>query len=81
LDVYDKTLQPMVTLALACPGKDNIRFWPLPVAQPWWEEEGPGFSSLQTMNDLLLKMNVNNSLPTMDRAAGCFSVCSSCAVS
>jgi hypothetical protein len=28
LDVYDKTLQPVVTLALACPGKATMRIWP-----------------------------------------------------
>jgi hypothetical protein len=27
--------QPTRTLVLACPGVDAIRFWPLPVQQPW----------------------------------------------
>jgi hypothetical protein len=37
LDIYDKTLQPVVTLA--CPEKDTMRIWLLPVVQPWWEEK------------------------------------------
>jgi len=28
-------------LALACPGVDYIRLWPLPVVQPWEELETP----------------------------------------
>ena len=24
-------------VALACPGVDYIRLWPLPVTQPWWD--------------------------------------------
>ena len=31
--------QPVRTLVLACPRVDAIRFWPLPVQQPW-EEDG-----------------------------------------
>ena len=30
--------QPVRTLVLACPGVDAIRFWPLPVQQPWEED-------------------------------------------
>ena len=26
-------------LVVACPGQDLIRVWPLPVEQPWWEDE------------------------------------------
>jgi hypothetical protein len=32
--------QPTRTLVLACPGVDAIRFWPLPVQQPWEEDGG-----------------------------------------
>jgi len=28
-------------LALACPGVDYIRLWPLPVTRPWEEPERP----------------------------------------
>jgi len=34
----DKQLQPVYTVVLDCPGKDSIRFWPLPVADPWFED-------------------------------------------
>lgn len=26
------------TLVVACPGRDMLRVWPLPVGQPWWED-------------------------------------------
>jgi hypothetical protein len=43
LDVFDRTLQPEVSAteysrALACPGVDYVKVWPLPVVQPWWED-------------------------------------------
>ena len=25
-------------LVVACPGRDMIRVWPLPMEQPWWEK-------------------------------------------
>ena len=28
---------PIHAVALACPGVDYIRLWPLPVTQPWWD--------------------------------------------
>ncbi len=28
-----------LALAVACPGQDLIRVWPLPVEQPWWEDD------------------------------------------
>lgn len=31
-------LQPVYTVALACPRMDMIRLWPLPVQQPWFED-------------------------------------------
>ncbi|MBN2267140.1 MAG: hypothetical protein JW725_02245, partial [Candidatus Babeliaceae bacterium] len=34
----DTSLQPVNTLALACPRKDLIRIWPLPVRNPWFED-------------------------------------------
>ena len=33
-------------VALACPGVDYVRLWPLPVVQPWWDptdEPEPGW--------------------------------------
>ncbi len=38
LILFDTRLQPMNTLVLACPRKDMIRLWPLPVRQPWFED-------------------------------------------
>lgn len=35
---FDTSLQPTRTLALACPGVDMIRFWPLPIQNPWFED-------------------------------------------
>jgi hypothetical protein len=29
-------------VALACPGVDYIRLWPLPVTQPWWDPTDTG---------------------------------------
>lgn len=26
-------------LALACPGRDYLRLWPLPPVSPWWEDQ------------------------------------------
>ena len=36
-DVFPPS-QPVRTLVLACSGVDAIRFWPLPVQQPWDED-------------------------------------------
>ncbi len=38
LDYFDNTVQPVRTLALACPGMDYIRLWPLPIQQLWFED-------------------------------------------
>ena len=38
LDYIDYTVQPVRTLAFACPGMDYIRLWPLPIQQPWIED-------------------------------------------
>jgi hypothetical protein len=38
IDFLDTRLQPVFTIALACPGKDFIRLLPLPVIQPWFED-------------------------------------------
>ena len=35
LDIYDKIVQPVRTVALACPRMDYIRLWPLQVEQVW----------------------------------------------
>ena len=35
---FDTNLQPTRTLALACPGVDMIRLWPLPIQHPWFED-------------------------------------------
>jgi hypothetical protein len=44
VDVFSKALQPFVTVVVACPRRDMIRIWPLPVVDPWFEDwwEGPG---------------------------------------
>jgi hypothetical protein len=34
----DTRLQPQYTIVLACPRKDMIRLWPLPVQSPWFED-------------------------------------------
>jgi len=33
----DKSLQPVYTVVMDCPGKDSIRLWPMPVVDPWFE--------------------------------------------
>jgi hypothetical protein len=38
LDFLDTRLQPVFTVALACPREDYIRLWPLPIKQPWSED-------------------------------------------
>ena len=35
---FGLNLQPVFTIALACPRMDMIRLWPLPVQQPWFED-------------------------------------------
>ncbi len=37
MNFIEKRLQPVYTVVLDCPGKDSIRFWPLPVVDPWFE--------------------------------------------
>lgn len=44
MEVYDESVQPNTTLVLSCPRTDSLRFWPLPLVQPWyedWQEEQP----------------------------------------
>ena len=36
--VFGKGLQPITTVAFACPGTDLVRLWPLPVVKPWFED-------------------------------------------
>jgi hypothetical protein len=38
LDYFDNTVQPVHTLAFACPEMDYIRLWPLLIRQPWFED-------------------------------------------
>ena len=38
LEFYDRTVQPMYTIALSCPGIDTIRLWPFPIIKPWFED-------------------------------------------
>ncbi len=38
LEIYDRTAQPVFTIAAACRGIDTIRLWPLPVQYPWFED-------------------------------------------
>jgi hypothetical protein len=35
---FTQTTQPMQIWVLACPRKDMIRLWPLPIQQPWYED-------------------------------------------
>jgi len=39
-----KALQPFVTVVAACPGRDMIRIWPLPVVDAWFEDGREGIS-------------------------------------
>lgn len=36
--IISPPLQPMKTVVLACPGRDAIRLWPLPIVDPWSED-------------------------------------------
>ena len=36
--MLEKPIQPEQTIALACPGIDLFRLWPLPDVQPWDED-------------------------------------------
>ena len=38
LTYYDKTRQPVFTIAASCPHKDMVRLWPWPVISPWFED-------------------------------------------
>ena len=40
-------------VALACPGVDYIRLWPLPVTQPWGDptDTGPGWYAWQSWRE------------------------------
>ena len=49
---FGRVLQPVVTIALACPGVDMIRLWPLPVQQPWFEDHDPCYESWEKCIDL-----------------------------
>jgi hypothetical protein len=35
LEIYDTRIQPRTTVAVACPGQDLIRVWPLPSVDRW----------------------------------------------
>lgn len=39
VDFYSPPAQRRYTIALACPGVDYIRLWPLPPIRPWSEED------------------------------------------
>jgi hypothetical protein len=30
--------QPVFTIAIGCPGSDLMRLWPLPIQDPWFED-------------------------------------------
>ena len=38
MDFFDKVLQPFFMVVVACPRRDMIRIWPLPVVDPWFED-------------------------------------------
>jgi hypothetical protein len=53
--LMDKSLQPVFTVSLDCPGVDSIRIWPLPIIQPFmedWKDGLPG--DLEAKTDLKL---------------------------
>ena len=50
IDFLETTLLPVFTVALACPGKDMIRFWHFPVTQPWFEDPIVPIGSQQVKN-------------------------------
>ena len=72
--LMDKSLQPVFTISLDCPGVDSIRIWPLPIIQPFiedWYEEKPGDLKAKTgikldkvgiSEDLYTSKNALNSL-------------------
>jgi hypothetical protein len=47
VEFYDTTIQPVFTLALACPRVDVIRLWPFPVKQPWNEKQIPIYEKVK----------------------------------
>jgi len=47
---FDTRLQPVNTLVLACPKKDMIRLWPLPVQQPWFEDSWDTSMDISSVN-------------------------------
>ena len=49
---FGRALQPVVTIAMACPGVDMIRLWPLPVQQPWFEDHDPCYGFWEKCVDL-----------------------------
>ncbi len=50
--LFSRSLQPVYTIALACPRMDMIRLWPLPVRQPWFEGFDPCYDFWQKCIDL-----------------------------
>jgi hypothetical protein len=38
IEIYSGSVQRVFTAVFACPRTDMIRFWPLPVVQPWFEK-------------------------------------------
>lgn len=40
VDLFTPPAQRRLTVALACPGLDFVRLWPLPPQKPWFEEGG-----------------------------------------
>jgi hypothetical protein len=38
VEIYNPPAQPVTTVVFACPRVDAIRFWPIPVVQPWYED-------------------------------------------
>ena len=65
---FDRSLQPVYTIALACPRMDMIRLWPLPVQQPWFEdkwEKPPGNYEMGINYRLRRKETFNCGYPFM----------------
>lgn len=77
--LMDKSLQPVFTVSLDCPGVDSIRLWPLPVLQPfiedWYEgkpedlraKTGIKLDSFKVLNDLYVYIKASEGFLEADR--------------
>jgi len=52
---FGRGLQPVYTVALACPRMDMIRPWPLPVQQSWFEDRRERINGIQVYLEIFVK--------------------------